>query len=474
MVEFALVRARPSALKSGDDRGKWGAVTALVLLKRLDYSLSSVQLGSTCVSLLIGWLGISCLSSSLLEGMQLIGIDPHWEASAKEAFSIGIALLLLVFIHVSIAEFFAKSLAIRYPETVLRIFGGTILVLSRLGSPLVALNRFFAELLLKSFGVAIDSGIERAHTSEELAFLISRSRGPDLDKEEEEMIHGVFSFSDTVAREVMTPRTDVVTIPLTASLEEIVNIIQTSGFSRFPVTGNNRDDIRGMVLAKDLLEPLSHWMKSGHSEDEFRVEAIMREAYFIPSTKPIDDLLSEFKSRKEHLAIALDEHGGVDGIVTLEDLLEEIVGDIFDESDVAERDVVVREDGEVLLDGGVLVEDINSRFDLALPHGDYDTIAGFIFSSLGRMPEEGDQILVDQSGAVSLGRTADIADTQDSDTNSSNTDDGVLSAACRLEIVTMAGHRIETVRMVIADTKTQSDTDEAIVIDETKEDPLAS
>ena len=94
MVEFALVRARPSALKSGDDRGKWGAVTALVLLKRLDYSLSSVQLGSTCVSLLIGWLGISCLSSSLLEGMQLIGIDPHWEASAKEAFSIGIALLL--------------------------------------------------------------------------------------------------------------------------------------------------------------------------------------------------------------------------------------------------------------------------------------------------------------------------------------------------------------------------------------------
>jgi CBS domain containing-hemolysin-like protein len=200
----------------------------------------------------------------------------------------------------------------------------------------------------------------------------------------------------------MTPRPDLVTVPAHATLDEVIDLFAESGLSRLPVTGEGVDDIVGILLIRDLLPFLHHYHRAGGVK-EFSATKIMREPYFVPGTKRIDDLLSEFKRRKIHLAIILDEHGGVDGLVTLEDLIEEIVGDIFDESDVAERDIVVQENGDALIDGGVLVADINDRLELTLPEGDYDTIAGFVLTSLGKLPKPGDSIVIDQLGEILQG-----------------------------------------------------------------------
>jgi CBS domain containing-hemolysin-like protein len=176
-------------------------------------------------------------------------------------------------------------------------------------------------------------------------------------------------------------------------------VLAQSRFSRYPVVGESVDNVLGLLLIRDLVPYLLKVRGTGDGS-AFDIRRVMREPYFVPGTKKIDDLLNEFKKRKVHLAIVVDEHGGVDGVVTLEDLIEEIVGEIFDESDIPEKDIVIEENGNIVVDGGVLVSDINSRFQLSIPEGDYDTIAGFIYTSLGRIPRQGDQILIEESGVT--------------------------------------------------------------------------
>jgi len=212
------------------------------------------------------------------------------------------------------------------------------------------------------------------------------------------MLRGIFGFSDTIAREIMTPRTDLVAISRNASFDEVMSCVAETGLSRFPVKGEEIDNIVGLLLVKDLFRFIPQ--RPGEAVQGFSVAGLMREPFFIPGTKPIDELLNEFKRRKVHMAVVLDEHGGVDGVVTLEDVIEEIVGDIYDESDEPAHDLVVEENGDVIVDGGMLVADLNDRFSFAIPEGDYDTIAGFIFTSLGRMTKVGDQIVISTSGAV--------------------------------------------------------------------------
>ena len=315
-----------------------------------------------------------------------------------------------------------------------------------------------ANFVLRLFGVSTELEGERIHSTGELAMLIAKSgESGVLDKDEEEMLQGIFHFSETIAREVMTPRTDLVTISVKATYHETVDIISKSGFSRFPVIDGSIDKVVGVLLSKDLLPVVERHV--GPSAKKFMLRDIMREPYFIPGTKSINDLLKEFKQRKLHLAIVLDEHGGVNGAVTLEDLLEEIVGDIFDESDAVENDIVVEEgSGDIMVDGGVSVDDINEQFELSIPEGEYDTIAGFIMSSLGRVPSPGDQLAISAQGLPilhdpqsKLEDTASAANNNNDSTNSNDDDSlnttGFITPAVILTVETVNGNRIEDVRI---------------------------
>ncbi|HEV2130458.1 MAG TPA: hemolysin family protein, partial [Longimicrobiaceae bacterium] len=220
-----------------------------------------------------------------------------------------------------------------------------------------------------------------------------------VEEDERKMIHGVFEFSDTVAREVMTPRTDMIAVPLEVTLDALVDVVITEGHSRLPVYEGSIDNIVGVLLTKDLLPLL--W-RPEEGREAFDVRRLMREPYFVPDTKPVGDILAQFRQQSVHLAIVLDEFGGTDGLLTMEDLLEEIVGEINDEHDVAEPDFFATPEGDVLMDGGALICEVNERFELALPEEDFDTIGGFIFGALGRVPEVGD--MVEVPGALAEAR----------------------------------------------------------------------
>jgi putative hemolysin len=258
---------------------------------------------------------------------------------------------------------------------------------SALLSPLVwALNAIAAPIASRNGEVSGAFG--RVHGPAEIEALLRHGRAEGVvEEDEEEMIHGVFELTRTVAREVMTPRLDIVAFPETASLDDVLDTATGSGFSRFPVYRESIDDVTGVVLMKDLLR----WMRKA-PETGFSLTEVMREPFFVPDTKPVDDLLAEFRDQKLHLAVVVDEFGGTDGVVTLEDLVEEIVGDIFDEHDVAEEDIVHLGEGRARIDGGADPADLIEHFDLGDVDGvdEYDTVAGYVIGKLGRIPEAGE------------------------------------------------------------------------------------
>ncbi len=393
-AEFALVRTRTTKLREGSHHRKLGGASSLKLLEDLDTSLSATQVGITIASLLLGWWGEHVFQRVIIQSLGWL--DESVRGYVSHGVATLLALAVITYLHVVLGELVAKSLAIRYPETTLRWLAPPVLIFSKVCQPIIFFLNGSAILILRLVGIKSLAETERIHSSAELAMLISQStEGGVFDKDEEEMLKGVFGFSETVAREVMTPRTDLVTIRHNSRFEDVLRVIARTGFSRIPVTGERIDDILGILIVKDVLPYVN-----GEPRSDFDVRKIMREPYFVPGTKPIDDLLREFQRRKIHLAIVLDEHGGVDGVVTMEDLLEEIVGEIYDESDIPEADVVVQPNGDIVVDGRVLVSDLNSRFQFEIPQGDYDTIAGFVYTSLGRVPRSGDQLVVKENGEI--------------------------------------------------------------------------
>lgn len=426
-IESAIVRAHASRIR--DQKHLWGSRSALYLLKKGGLSLSSTQLGITTTTVFVGWLGLR-ITESVIEAFALTTLY-------ERGLMIFLAAGLLIGTHVVVGELLGKAIAVRHPEATLRSLAPFMIGFMRLAQPLIFLIHISGNALTKLLGMKHPSPFGRIGSSGELAALISQSSEEGvLDEEEKEMLHGIIGFSETVAREVMTPRTDLVTVPIGASKEESLAIVAKAGLSRFPVTGENVDQIEGILLARDLLAAIA-------SSKPFSLKDLLRDAYFIPGTKPIDDLLNEFKTRKIHMAIVLDEHGGVDGVVTLEDLIEEIVGEIYDESDIPEEEVVLTEEGDVLVDAGVHIADVNSEFSLNIPEGDYDTLGGFIFSTLGRIPTEGDSLLLTNQG-LPIVNNSGFEQAKDDEEELSNFDTPVVE----LKVEEVTGNRIEKIRII--------------------------
>ncbi len=383
-AEFALVGARRTRLEEAAQAGDGKATRALAAIQHLDRYISATQLGITLASLGLGWVGepaLAHLFASLFSGAPgiLAPLASHTAAVAT-------AFTIITTLHIVLGELVPKSFALIYPEEVSRWVIWPLMGFTWVMHYPISLLNGIANRLLRLGGVIVEGEHERLHSPEEIRMLVEQSgEGGSLGRGDARMLEGVFEFSEKSAQEVMTPRTDIVGIAADATVDQAAEIVAGAGRSRYPVYTSSLDDIVGVVLAKDVLRAL----RSGGSTP---VRRIMRDPLLVPGTREVEDVLTDMKRLKNHLAVVLDEYGGTAGLVTMEDLLEEIVGEILDEYDPDVTTTVTATDGSVSIDAALPISSFNDRFDADLDDQDYTTLGGWLFGQLGRLPRVGDRL----------------------------------------------------------------------------------
>jgi CBS domain containing-hemolysin-like protein len=395
-AEFALVGARPTRLHTLAEAGDRKAQLALRVRARLDDYISGTQLGITVASLALGWVGEATLATMIMHVFH--ALPSPLATLATHAVAGTIAFASITFLHIVLGELAPKSVALLRPEHISRWVARPLMLFTYMFWPAIWLLNTSATGFLHLFAIRPPAHIERVHAPEELLLLLLESRQHGLVKESGvRMIEGVFDFADTIVREAMTPRTDIKAIARHWSLEKVVEVVRQSGKSRLPVYAEDLDHIVGVLLAKDLLNSLD-------GTTPFSPELVMREPFFIPATASVDELLKSLQQRNAHMAIVVDEYGGTLGLITLEDLIEEIVGDIFDEFDHRDMEgVQATAEGQLNVPGELSVADLNEHYHLSLPEGDYVTVAGLVLAVLEHVPAVGEHA---QVGGVTLRVTA--------------------------------------------------------------------
>lgn len=383
-AEFALVGARKSRLEELAREGDRKAIRALGAVQHLDQYISATQLGITLASLGLGWIGKPALAELL--DLMFAGLPEALGSFGTHAVSAAIAFSIITVLHIVLGELVPKSLALLFPEGVSRWIIYPLLGFSWvMHFPITVLNGT-ANRLLRWMGIKQPTDHARLHSPEEIRILVEQSGvGGSLDRSSSRLLEGVFEFSEKTAEEVMTPRTDMTAIEADLAVEDAADIVAEAGRSRYPVYTESLDEIVGVVHAKELLRTL-------RQAPGTTVRRIMRPPVFVPGTRDVEDVLADMKRLKTHLAIVLDEYGGTAGLVTMEDLLEEIVGEILDEYDPVEPLVDAITDGSATIDGAMTISDFNTRFDAELDDTDYTTVGGFLFGQLGRLPKPGDRV----------------------------------------------------------------------------------
>jgi CBS domain containing-hemolysin-like protein len=382
-AEFALVGARRSRIDAMVARGDARARTVRYAITHLDRYISGTQLGITLASLALGWLGEPALAAMIDRLFGAFGVDIT-RGTAHAGAAITIAFLTITFLHIVLGELAPKSLALVAPEGVSRWVAGPLIVFSRVMSPFIWLLNGAANLLLRPFGIRTVSEAGHVHSADELRLLVMQAREHGtLDETDSAMLAGVFDFHQKRARDVMRPRTEVVALPVDATEGEIREVIDRERYSRYAVYEGTLDNIVGIFVAKDLL------LRRG--PEPFALRRAMREAIFVPDSRPAERVMDDLRKARAQMAIVLDEYGGTAGIITLEDLVEEVVGDIADEYDVqARRSIEV--EGVLELVGSMSLVDVRSDYGIPIPDGSWTTLGGYVFSQLGRVAKVGDRV----------------------------------------------------------------------------------
>lgn len=399
-AEFALVRSRRTRLEAMVRSGDRLARIALKASSNISRVLSASQLGVTLASLGLGWIAESTLAH-IFESL-FAGLPFAVEVSLRVTLAGIIAYTVLTYLHVVLGELTPKAAALHAPEKFAKFLAPLLMLFAWIMSPFIWVLHRSANGLLKAMGQPGAGSEEAVHSPEELRLLVEQSQeGGALQSSDAEMIDAVFEFSEKNAREVMTPRTEIVAFDVDAPLQEVLRIVEETQFSRYPVFEESIDNIIGLVLTKDLLRLLIPSTSDGQlAKSEFNVRKLVRPVHVIPGSREVEDVLADFKRLKEHMAIVLDEYGGTAGIITMEDLLEEIVGEILDEYDTTEdiTEPVLTRAGETIISGSTNVGELNERFGLDVPDDDATTIGGFVFGILGRLPQTGDRVIA--GGAI--------------------------------------------------------------------------
>lgn len=385
-AEFALVRSRRTRLEGMAAEGDRLATLALRATSNIPALLSASQLGVTVASLGLGWVAQGTVANSLASAFGTLA--PAVDLPVRLTVASAIALAAVSYLHVVFGELAPKSAALQHPEEMARWFVPPLMVFAFVTKPFTTLLTRSAALVLRSIGQRPEIGTEgTVHSPEELRLLVEESQESGaLEQQDAALLDAVFEFSEKNAREVMTPRTEIVALETNATLDATLATVAERRFSRYPVYSETIDNIVGVLLAKDLLAvarvPPPH----------FTPASIMRPVHVVPGSREVEEVLSDFKRLKEHMAIVLDEYGGTAGIVTMEDLLEEIVGEILDEYDESAPVAPTTRSGELLVPGNTNIGEVNSDYELTVPEGDYTTIGGFVFGALGRLPAVNDRV----------------------------------------------------------------------------------
>ncbi|MGH9882014.1 MAG: hemolysin family protein [Pyrinomonadaceae bacterium] len=383
--EFALVGVRRSRIATLADAGNRRAKLLLELVDNLNAYISATQLGITLSSLALGWIGEPAVAH-LLE----IPLEGRISEALLHTIAFTIAFSIITFLHIVLGELAPKTLALERAEKIALAIAVPMQIFYKVFYYPIRLLDWAGTRTVRLFGLHPSGAHASIYTEEELRQLIDISRqSGHLEKEEQDLINSVFEFSDAAVYEAMIPRTAVDAIPVTATLEETKKAFRTLGYSRLPVYRERLDDIVGILFRRDLEPYLEQPQPNG-----FNLEELLHPPHFIPATARLGAALRHMQSSRTHLCIVVDEHGGMEGIVTLEDLLEEIVGEINDEYDEEVRSQILKEaNGTYLLSGMLTVRDANRQLNLNLPEGGgYITIAGFLLALAGRLLQEGETV----------------------------------------------------------------------------------
>lgn len=392
-TEFAFVKVRKSRIESLANAGNRAAKRLLNQLNNLNAYISATQLGITLFSLGLGWVGEPAVASLLEPGLVWLGTATGLTFLSSGAIlhtiSFAIAFSFITFMHIVFGELAPKTMALELSEKVSLVVSLPMEIFYRVFYYPIRLLDWTGVKTVRLFGLHPSGEHGSSYTEDEIRQLINLSeKSGHLNEEERTLIHQVFEFSDTIVREAMIPRTEVVSVPHTSSPEEIAHVFREHGFSRLPVYRDSFDDIIGVIHSKEVMQYLLN------RPETFRIERVLMKPLYVVDTARLEDVLRQMQEAKSHFAFVVDEHGGVEGIITLEDLLEEIVGEISDEHDEEVEEQIQKISDEVyVLDGGIAVRDVNREFGLDLPVTEgYTTIAGFLMDEAGQILSEGEQV----------------------------------------------------------------------------------
>ncbi len=380
--EFALVGVRRSRIELMASRGHRGAQRLLDLLNHLNTYISATQLGITMASLALGWIG-EPVFAHILEAP----LRGRVSELTLHTISFAVAFAIITFLHIVLGELAPKTLALERAEKVALAVSWPMQAFYKVFRWPIKMLDWSGTKVVRLFGLHPSGDHASVYTEDELRRLVDISRqSGQLKDEEQQLIHRIFEFSDAEVLEAMVPRTQVTAISADATLAEVRNAFLQSGYSRLPVYGSGPDEIVGLLFRKDF--------DMGRiNADEFQLKDFVRPATFIPATASLGEALRQMQAARVHFVFVIDEHGGMEGILTLEDLLEEIVGEIDDEFDEEAREQIKRDGKTYVLDGMLSVRDANQYLKLNLPEdGGYTTIAGFLMDRAGRLLQRGDKV----------------------------------------------------------------------------------
>ncbi|MGA2465221.1 MAG: hemolysin family protein [Thermodesulfobacteriota bacterium] len=385
-IEIAVVTARKSKIKQMAESGKRNAKIFLRLKEEPDRFLATIQIGITTVGVLASAIG-GAASVRVIEPL-LKEVPIKVISLAAGPIAIGIVVVIIVYFSLIFGELVPKSIALMHPETIGLWTARSIDTFSKIASIFVKILTFSTAVVLRPFGTKPFT--ERAYITEEEVKALIKEGGKHgiFEPTEEKILQSVFEFTDMSVKEVMVPDTQMMAIQIDKSPQEILSLIEEEQFSRYPVFGREPNDIRGILYAKDFL---TIFAKTGQVD----IRKTIKPPYFIPETMKISLLLREMQKKRIHIALVVDEYGGISGLVTIEDLLEEIVGEIRDEHDI-ESPVITLSDGTLLIDASISLKDLKEDYQIILPESpEYETLGGFLMTTLQKIPQTGDVVAIE-------------------------------------------------------------------------------
>ena len=384
-TEIAFISLNDSKVERDAKDGNKKAKQILKMLKSPSKFLATIQIGIT----LAGFLSSAFASDAFADKLAPIlnSWMPFISLDVWRAISIVIITIILSFFTLVFGELVPKRLAMKYYEKISYATIGVIRGISVITAPFVKLLTVSTNMVSKIFGVG--EAEEEVVTEEEIKMMIDEGEEKGtIERGEKMLLNNVFEFNDIIVSEIMTPRTEMFAIDINDNLEELLDKIDEFKYSRIPVYDEDIDDIKGILFVKDILKPLKEHKK-------INIKAIMREPYFIPESKDIDELFKEMQQNKVQMAIAIDEYGGTAGLITMEDIIEELVGNIFDEYDEEEIDAKKIDDNTYILSGTTTSYELKKIFNVEIPEGDYETLSGYLIDKLGRIPDDDENPVIE-------------------------------------------------------------------------------